>query len=113
VKKGILAVRTAASGDDLRGTRIAAERRPHHVNEGTAKYYEDDSGAMNFAAGLLLGAVLGASLALLAAPQSGRKTRRRLLRAVSTARDAAGDRFEDLTDEVQSAVRAGRKRIRV
>jgi gas vesicle protein len=76
-------------------------------------YYEDDSGALNFVAGLLLGAAAGASLALLMAPQSGRKTRKRLIRAVSTARDTAGDHWEDLTEEVQGAVRAGRKRIRL
>jgi gas vesicle protein len=76
-------------------------------------YYDEDSGAMNFVAGLLLGAVLGASLALLTAPQSGRKTRKRLIRAVSSAREVAGDRWEDLTDEVQDAVKAGRKRVRL
>jgi gas vesicle protein len=76
-------------------------------------YYEDESGAVKFTAGLLLGVVVGASLALLTAPQSGRKTRRRLVRAVSSARDQAADRWGDLTDEVQQAVRAGRKRIRL
>src|SRR5687768_6689428 len=63
-------------------------RRRHHIHfEGAAMYYDDESGAVTFVAGLLLGAVLGASLALLAAPQSGKKTRRRILRAVSSARD--------------------------
>jgi gas vesicle protein len=77
-------------------------------------YYDDDgSGALTFVAGMLLGAAVGASLALLTAPQSGRKTRKRLVRAVSTARDSAGDHWEDLADEVQGAVRAGRKRIRL
>lgn len=76
-------------------------------------YYDEDSGAINFVAGMLLGAVLGASLALLTAPQSGRKTRKRLIRAVSSAREVAGDRWEDLTDEVQDAVKAGRKRVRL
>jgi gas vesicle protein len=76
-------------------------------------YYDDESGALNFLAGLMVGAVIGASLALLTAPQSGRKTRKRLIRAVSTAREAAGDHWEDLSDEVQDAVRAGRKRIRL
>jgi gas vesicle protein len=76
-------------------------------------YYDEESGALNFVAGMLLGAVLGASLALLTAPQSGRKTRKRLIRAVSHARGAAEDHWEDLADEVQGAVRAGRKRIRI
>jgi gas vesicle protein len=76
-------------------------------------YYDEDSGAINFVTGVLVGAVIGASLALLAAPQSGRKTRRKLLRAVSTARESAGDRWEDLSDEVRSAVDTGRKRVRL
>jgi gas vesicle protein len=76
-------------------------------------YYDEESGALNFVAGLLIGAVMGASLAFLTAPQSGRKTRKRLVRAVSQARDTAGDRWEDLADEVQGAVRASRKRIRL
>jgi gas vesicle protein len=77
-------------------------------------YYDDDSGAaLNFVAGLMFGAILGASLALLTAPQSGRKTRKRLVRAVSSARENAVDHWDDLTDEVQDAVRAGRKRVRL
>lgn len=76
-------------------------------------YYDEESGALNFVAGMLLGAVIGASMAFLTAPQSGRKTRKRLIRAVSSARDVAGDHWEDLSDEVQQAVRAGRKRIRL
>lgn len=73
-------------------------------------YYEDESGSVHFIAGILLGAVMGVSLALLTAPQSGKRTRKRLVRAVSTARSAAGDRWEDLADQVQ---RAGRQRIRL
>jgi hypothetical protein len=95
------------------GMRIAAvpgHRHNIHV-EGAAMYYDEESGAVTFVAGLLLGAVLGASLALLAAPQSGKKTRKRILRAVSSARNAAGDRWDDLTNDVQGAVRAGKKRI--
>jgi gas vesicle protein len=76
-------------------------------------YYDEESGALNFVAGMLLGAVIGASMALLTAPQSGRKTRKRLVRAVSSARENAVDRWDDLSDEVQDAVRAGKKRIRL
>ncbi|MGH7464754.1 MAG: YtxH domain-containing protein, partial [Longimicrobiales bacterium] len=76
---------------------------------GAAMYYDDDSGAVYFIAGILLGTVMGVSLALLTAPQTGKRTRKRLVRAVSTARDAAGDRWEDLADQVQR----GRQRIRL
>jgi gas vesicle protein len=76
-------------------------------------YYDEDSGAVSFLAGMLLGVVIGASMALLTAPQSGRKTRKRLVRAVSQVRDTATDHWDDLTDEVQDAVKSGRKRIRL
>ncbi|MBR9989428.1 MAG: YtxH domain-containing protein [Gemmatimonadetes bacterium] len=72
-------------------------------------YYDEDSSAVSFIAGMFLGALVGVSVTLLAAPQSGKRTRKRLVRAVSTARDAAGDRWEDLADQVQ----AGKKRIRL
>jgi gas vesicle protein len=73
-------------------------------------YYDDESGAIDFIAGMLLGAVVGASLALLTAPRSGKRTRKRLIRAVSSARSAAGDRWEDFAVQVQ---RSGRKRVRL
>ena len=76
-------------------------------------YYDEESSALSFVAGMLLGAAVGASLALLTAPQSGRKTRKRLIRGLSTARDAAGDQWEDMADEVHGVVRRGRKRIRL
>lgn len=73
-------------------------------------YYEDDSSAVSFIAGMFLGAVLGVTLTLLGAPQSGKRTRKTLVRAVSSARSAAGDRWGDLADQVQ---RVGRTRIRL
>ena len=73
-------------------------------------YYDDDSGALNFIAGMVLGTVLGVTLTLLGAPQSGKRTRKNIVRAVSSARTVAGDRWEDLADQVQ---RVGRKRIRL
>jgi gas vesicle protein len=76
-------------------------------------YYDEDSGGLNFLAGLLLGAVLGAGVALLSAPQAGKKTRKRLVRGLSGARGLAEDRWDDLSDDVRSAVKAGRKRIRL
>jgi hypothetical protein len=103
-----------ASATGSAGMRIArAFGLSTSTNQGAAMYYDEESGALNFVAGLLLGTIVGASLALLTAPQSGRKTRKRLIRAVSTARDTASDQWEDLTDEVQDVVRAGRKRIRL
>jgi gas vesicle protein len=76
-------------------------------------YYEEKDGALNFLVGVLVGSAIGAGVALLIAPQSGKRTRRQLVKAVNTARTDAGDRWEEITDEVRGAVEAGRKRIRV
>ena len=69
----------------------------------------------SFVLGLLLGAAIGASAAVLTAPQSGRKTRRRIGKAASgtrkrigrTAQDfrkGTGDRLDDFADEVKGRV---------
>ncbi len=76
-------------------------------------YYEEENGALNFLMGVLVGAALGAGVALLMAPQSGKRTRRQLMKGISSARESAGQRFGDLADDVRSAVEAGRKKIRV
>lgn len=76
-------------------------------------YYEDSSTSLSFLTGLLVGAAIGAGAALLLAPQSGKRTRRRLVRAVSDAREGATDRWEGLTDDVGEAVRQGRRRLRL
>jgi len=76
---------------------------------------ERDSQLASFVLGLFLGAAIGASAAILSAPQSGRKTRRRLGRAASGTRKrigrtaqgirkGTGDRFDDFTDEVKGRV---------
>jgi gas vesicle protein len=65
--------------------------------------YDDDT-RISFMSGLILGAVIGASIALLTAPEPGRRTRRRLQRTASELRDTAGDRWEDLADDVRGRV---------
>jgi gas vesicle protein len=76
-------------------------------------YYEKESaGATNFVAGLAIGAVLGASIALLTAPQAGKRTRRQVVRALASARDNAGEEWEDVSGRMRSMVRKGRRRIR-
>lgn len=74
-------------------------------------YYDESSQAFNFLTGLALGLVIGAGVALLAAPQSGRRTRKRIRRVASGARDTATEQFEDLADNVKSAVGTTRKRF--
>jgi gas vesicle protein len=68
-----------------------------------------------FVMGLLLGAAIGATAALLTAPQSGRRTRRKLGRTASQLKRNTGDRWDDLADEVKTrvddALAGARKRI--
>src|SRR5688572_10413816 len=88
------------------------QSEPEIRQEEAALYYEKESGALYFVAGLAIGAVFGASIALLTAPQSGKRTRRRVVRAVSAARHEAGDKWGDMTDQVKRIVRRGRRRMR-
>lgn len=82
-------------------------------------YYEKETGSLNFVAGLAMGAILGASIALLTAPQSGKRTRRRIVRAVEAARDTTGDRWDEVGSRLRrvarrsrNAARRGRRRLR-
>lgn len=75
-------------------------------------YYEKETGALNFIAGLAIGAVLGASIALLTAPQAGKRTRRQVVRAIESARDNAGEEWEDVSGRVRGLVRKGQRRTR-
>jgi len=59
---------------------------------------------VGFVAGLLFGAAIGATAALLSAPQSGRRTRRRLGRAAMEIKRSTGDRWEDVAEEVRARV---------
>jgi len=75
-------------------------------------YYEKESGALNFIAGLAIGAIIGASVALLTAPQTGKRTRRQIARAVADAKRTAGDEWSSVSGNVERVVRRGRRRIR-
>jgi len=59
---------------------------------------------VGFVAGLLLGAAIGAMAALLSAPQSGRRTRRKLGRAAVEIRQSTGDRWDDVAEDVRNRV---------
>jgi gas vesicle protein len=73
------------------------------------------SQVVGFVSGLLLGAVIGAGVALLAAPDSGRATRKRLKRAAAGLKDGAADRWDELTEDVKEkvdvALKGARKRL--
>lgn len=77
--------------------------------------FDRKSQVVGFVSGLLLGAVIGAGVALLAAPESGRRTRRRLKKAASGIKEGAADQWDELTEDVKEkvdvALRGARKRL--
>lgn len=77
--------------------------------------YEDDARLFNFLSGLVCGAAIGAGVALMMAPQSGRKTRKKLHRAAEDLRDNATERWEevavDVRDRMDDALASARKRM--
>ena len=76
--------------------------------------YDDGRQAFTFIAGIALGTLIGAGVALLIAPQSGERTRRRIVRAAEDIGDTTRDRFEDASDDVKRrarrAIRAAERR---
>lgn len=79
-------------------------------------YDDQEQQVTTFLTGLVLGAVIGAGLAFLSAPESGRRTRRKIVRAAGDVRETTQDRFEDFTedvrDRVDDAVKTARKRLK-
>ena len=77
--------------------------------------YDHDSQVMNFISGLVLGAIIGAGVAMLTAPQSGRRTRRRIRKAAVGVRENATDQWDELADDmkgkVEDAISGARKRL--
>ncbi len=73
--------------------------------------------SVTFVSGFLLGAMVGAGIALLAAPEAGMRTRRRIRKVAGGLRESAGDHWEDLAEDVKErvddAVRGARKRFLV
>ena len=77
--------------------------------------YDHESQVFNFIAGLVLGAVIGAGSAILTAPDSGKRTRRRVRKMAGEIRKNAESRLGDITDDVRGrvddAVRGAKKRL--
>jgi gas vesicle protein len=76
---------------------------------------ERNDALFNFLAGLFLGAAVGATVALLMAPQSGKRTRKRIGRTATGIRKNYGDRWDELADDVKvrvdDAISGARKRL--
>ena len=64
-----------------------------------------------------MGAIVGAGIALLAAPEAGMRTRRRIRRVAGELRDSASDHWDDVAtdvkDRVDDAVRGARRRFQL
>ncbi|HSM02982.1 MAG TPA: YtxH domain-containing protein [Longimicrobiales bacterium] len=79
-------------------------------------YDEQEQHLTTFLTGLFLGAVIGAGVALLSAPESGRRTRKKLVRAAGDVRENTQDRLEDFADDVKTrvddAVKTARKTLK-
>jgi gas vesicle protein len=78
---------------------------------------EHEAHSITFVSGFLLGAIVGAGIALLAAPEAGTRTRRRIRRVAGELRESAGGQWDDLAEDVKhsvdEAVRGARKRFLV
>jgi gas vesicle protein len=76
----------------------------------------EDGGQFNFVAGIVVGALIGAGAALLMAPDSGKKTRKRLGRAADDLKESAADRWDEIADDVRDkvdeALATAKKRVR-
>ncbi len=79
--------------------------------------HDHEGYSVTFVSGFLLGAMVGAGIALLAAPEAGMRTRKRIRRVAADLKESAGDQWDDLAedvkDKVDEAVRGARKRFRV
>ena len=77
-------------------------------------YFEEENskGTFKFLSGLAIGALLGAGIALMVAPQSGKRTRRKMIRQVVTGRRNLGAKVGDWTDDLGTALRRRGQRKR-
>lgn len=66
--------------------------------------YDDDGRLFNFFAGLICGLTIGAGVALVLAPESGKRTRRRIQKVAGDLRETASDRWEELAEDVRDRV---------
>jgi gas vesicle protein len=62
-----------------------------------------------FVLGVVTGALIGAGVALLLAPDSGKRTRRRIRRSAEELSDAAGDRLQTVADDAKQLAEDARK----
>jgi gas vesicle protein len=78
-------------------------RRPSLIRSLTSMEH-DDSGFYGFATGMVVGALIGAGVALLMAPQTGKRTRKRIGRAADDLKESASDRWDEIAEDVREKV---------
>jgi gas vesicle protein len=88
---------------------LPAEPRPSRPRAGNSEI--DWKHIAIFASGVAIGLTVGASVALLMAPQSGRATRRDIVRRGRRLRRRSADAWDDLRHELHQAARRGRKSL--
>ena len=93
----------AANATQSRGSNARPADRPARLSS------SDHRQTAIFAAGVVLGLAVGAGVALLFAPESGVEVRRSLARRGRRVRIRSRDAWDDLRDELRTAVR-NRKR---
>ncbi len=64
----------------------------------------NSDGTTKICGGILIGALIGGAVALLYAPQSGRKTRKDIMRAASRAKNSTAALIEDTIDDVSDFI---------
>jgi len=67
-----------------------------------------ENGLMGFGLSFLVGCIVGGIAGLLAAPQSGARTRRQLSNFAEDVRERAGEATEDTTAAIQKVITKGR-----
>jgi len=80
------------------------ERRKRMNAEGNGHGHKAGSVALSF----LVGGIVGAGVALLLAPESGRKTRKRIAHFAEDAKEKAEGSFGELKEKVTTAFERGK-----
>lgn len=73
---------------------------------------QDLDRGMNSMTSFIMGAAIGAGIALLLAPDRGSETRRRVGQTMKRFGSQVNDRFDDVKENVRSAVDSGRDAFR-
>lgn len=82
------------------------------MDEKDTEHEAAERGSGSLVAGIIIGAIIGAGIALLAAPQTGVDTRRRLSRRARELREEAADRLEEASRRTRRELRRRRQQLR-